>query len=99
FIKIEAREDAPIGIDYPCNAVIGNADERQTLFDCPDARLMEMLVRASGEAEPAVIGDIDQRLWPSRRLDQCPGKNRFITNECADRRQSRNIEKRAGRLA
>ena len=68
-VQTERRGDAAMGVDHGRDAVVGGADERDTFFYRPDPRLMQMLARSSGVAEPAVIGDVDDQAGTVVALD------------------------------
>ena len=66
-VQVEPRQDAAVAIDDCRDAVVGRADERQPLLDRAHARLVQVLTRPGGVAEPAVVGDVDQQPGPLGR--------------------------------
>ena len=57
-----------MGVNHGGNARIGGPYERQALLDGPKTGLSQVLIRATGEAEPSIIGDVQQPRRSRRRL-------------------------------
>jgi hypothetical protein len=59
FVQRQTGEDPAMRVDDGGNAGIGGPDQRQTLLDCAQAGLMQMLIRARRCAKPGIIGKVE----------------------------------------
>src|SRR5262249_24298060 len=65
----QRRDDAAQRVNDRRNAGIRRARQRQSLFNGPYARLLEMLVRTWAAPEPAVVRQIEHPAWPTPVAD------------------------------
>ena len=87
----QRRDDAAERIDHRGNAGIGRAHQRQAFAIAQHARLLEMLVGPGADAEPAVIGQIDQPARPLAARHRCAGEDRFVADQRQHLRRARHV--------
>src|ERR1700752_3013344 len=69
------------------NLSIGGGQERQRFLHGARTRRFQVLVRATGVAEPCAVGDIDQRVRAILLVDHLAGKDRLVADQRTDERQ------------
>src|SRR5215471_9766983 len=81
----QSPSQAAGGIDRPSNAVIGGSQDPAAVLGGAHAHDHEMLLARSAFAEPAVVGNIEQRFRAiGGELPYEIGEHGFVTDEHAD---------------
>ena len=94
--EAELRDDSPHRIDHGGNAGVGGADHRQAFLDRAQSRLLQMLIGAGRDSEPAVVGQVDDPARHDRRVRRYCRENRLIANQRQRARRVRECRADAG---
>src|ERR1700722_6154332 len=75
-------------MDHRADSGVRRANQRQAFFDRAYARLLEMLIGAARNAEPAVIGDIDDPARPRLFGHHLARKDDLVADQGQRRRRA-----------
>ena len=82
FKEARSGEDFPRRIDDGADPGIGRPDEVETVFDRPENRHGEMLIRRRCFSEPGIVGDVHEQIGLLPFVIPCRfRKDPFITDQ------------------
>ena len=79
--KAELRDNTSRRINNRGNAGVSCANQRQAFLDGAQARLLQMLIGAGRDSEPAVIGQVNDPAGAIVARRNIAGKNRLVANQ------------------